>query len=458
MRTRPPLRKGASTSFGQLNAGKKSVVLDLKNKRAVDGRPAAGRTRPTCWSRTTGRASCSGSASTMRRWPQVNPRLVYCSISGYGQTGPSADLAAYAPVIHAASGFDLAHIAYQRGPHAARQLRHLHRRRADRHLCVRRHRRGAAPARRDRQGPAHRRVDAREHADADARRDAGRAVRGAAAAAAADLRPGRDQGRLSSISRSRASARSRASPRRRAASDWITDPRFAKYLDRRGNWGELMDEFEVWSKTLPERRRCLAALDKNARAGGRLPHGARGDGRSAARPSPGVRRGARCRRHVQGAEPAVPHVGLAHARPARAWRRSASTRPRCCRQLACPRRRSTACSAKYLAALDRAAANCDDKPRRHYKRVEDGVAEMANAVSAADEGSLDATPCMPFRRQSRRTPAMYALLALAFRTRTSRLSPSSSGIAHALTMIDVSWSLTEYRRYHHDSNVARRRG
>ena len=30
MRSRPPLRDGASTSFGQLNTGKKSVVLDLK--------------------------------------------------------------------------------------------------------------------------------------------------------------------------------------------------------------------------------------------------------------------------------------------------------------------------------------------------------------------------------------------------------------------------------------------
>src|ERR1044071_6381002 len=36
MRARPPLRNGASTSFGQLNTGKKSVVLDLKRKGAVD--------------------------------------------------------------------------------------------------------------------------------------------------------------------------------------------------------------------------------------------------------------------------------------------------------------------------------------------------------------------------------------------------------------------------------------
>jgi len=33
--------------------------------------------------------------------------------------------------------------------------------------------------------------------------------------------------------------------------DWLTDPRFQKYPDRRVNWGALMDELEEWSKTLP---------------------------------------------------------------------------------------------------------------------------------------------------------------------------------------------------------------
>src|SRR4029077_2208128 len=46
---------------------------------------------------------------------KLNPRLVYCSISGYGQSGPSAELSAYAPVIHAASGYEMAHLAHQPG-------------------------------------------------------------------------------------------------------------------------------------------------------------------------------------------------------------------------------------------------------------------------------------------------------------------------------------------------------
>src|SRR5215475_3164431 len=36
MRTRPPLRSGASSAFGQLNAGKLSVALELKKPEAVE--------------------------------------------------------------------------------------------------------------------------------------------------------------------------------------------------------------------------------------------------------------------------------------------------------------------------------------------------------------------------------------------------------------------------------------
>ncbi len=45
----------------------------------------------------------------------ANPRLVYCSISGFGQSGPWATRSAYAPMLHAASGFDLVNLSYQDG-------------------------------------------------------------------------------------------------------------------------------------------------------------------------------------------------------------------------------------------------------------------------------------------------------------------------------------------------------
>src|SRR6202023_1283124 len=114
MRSRPPVRSGCSSAFGQLNVGKKSLVLDLKSPDAIE-------------------IVCRLVADTdilvenfrpgvMRRLKldyaslqQLNPRLIYCSISGYGQTGPSPELPAYAPVIHAASGYDMAHLYYQPG-------------------------------------------------------------------------------------------------------------------------------------------------------------------------------------------------------------------------------------------------------------------------------------------------------------------------------------------------------
>lgn len=105
MRLRTPLREGYSAYFGQLNAGKKSIVLDLKNPDALDvvKRLVAQvdvvleNFRPGVMQRLgLGYESLSA----------INPRLVYCSISGYGQEGPSAERPAYAPIVHAASGFD----------------------------------------------------------------------------------------------------------------------------------------------------------------------------------------------------------------------------------------------------------------------------------------------------------------------------------------------------------------
>ena len=114
MRTRPPLRHQFSSTFGQLNAGKKSIVLDLKSPNAV-------RAIQKLLAQTDILVE-NFRPGVMRRLKldydslrALHPKLIYCSISGYGQTGPSAELPAYAPVIHAASGYDRAHLSYQPG-------------------------------------------------------------------------------------------------------------------------------------------------------------------------------------------------------------------------------------------------------------------------------------------------------------------------------------------------------
>jgi crotonobetainyl-CoA:carnitine CoA-transferase CaiB-like acyl-CoA transferase len=42
--------------------------------------------------------------------------------------------------------------------------------------------------------------------------------------------------------------------------EWIADPRFAKYSDRRDNWADLMDGVETWSRTLTTEK-CLTELN-----------------------------------------------------------------------------------------------------------------------------------------------------------------------------------------------------
>ena len=112
IRSRPPLRDGNSTYFGALNCGKKSVAIDLKTDAAKSIIHALVKQsdvvvenfRPGVMARLG-----FDYASLSRH----NPKLVYCSISGYGQSGPGATRAAYAPIVHAASGYDAANLSYQ---------------------------------------------------------------------------------------------------------------------------------------------------------------------------------------------------------------------------------------------------------------------------------------------------------------------------------------------------------
>jgi crotonobetainyl-CoA:carnitine CoA-transferase CaiB-like acyl-CoA transferase len=107
MRSRPPLRQGESAYFGTLNAGKRSVVVDLKTEEGrQDARRLAATADVVVENFRPGVMDRMGLG--WQALSAVNPRLVYCSISGFGQTGEAAKRPAYAPMIHAASGFDLA--------------------------------------------------------------------------------------------------------------------------------------------------------------------------------------------------------------------------------------------------------------------------------------------------------------------------------------------------------------
>jgi len=105
MRLRTPRRNGYSSYFGQLNAGKRSVTLDLKSKSAIEiAQKLATESDIVVENFRPGVMNRVGLGYEQLR--PVNPRLVYCSISGYGQTGPRAGRAAYAMIVHAESGFD----------------------------------------------------------------------------------------------------------------------------------------------------------------------------------------------------------------------------------------------------------------------------------------------------------------------------------------------------------------
>jgi len=99
----PPLVDGWSSYFLGLNRNKKSVTLDLKTPGGRD-----------VLTRLVGRADVlvenfkPGSLARLgfgyEAVSAINPRLVYCSISGYGQTGPRSHLSGYDPVIQAECG------------------------------------------------------------------------------------------------------------------------------------------------------------------------------------------------------------------------------------------------------------------------------------------------------------------------------------------------------------------
>lgn len=112
MRTRLPLRDGYSSYFGQLNVGKRSIAVDLKTPEGLAvAREIAGKADVVLENFRPGVMHRFG--MDYAALSAANPRLIYCAITGFGQTGPAAKDPAYAPIIHAGSGFDLANMGYQ---------------------------------------------------------------------------------------------------------------------------------------------------------------------------------------------------------------------------------------------------------------------------------------------------------------------------------------------------------
>ena len=99
----PPHTDGFSENFASLNRGKRSIALDLKH--AGD--------RQIAW-RVMLKADVvieNNRPGAMDRlglgWSHIhpaNPRLIYCSISAYGQSGPRASQGGFDVTMQAASG------------------------------------------------------------------------------------------------------------------------------------------------------------------------------------------------------------------------------------------------------------------------------------------------------------------------------------------------------------------
>lgn len=124
MRNAAPVVNGQSGFFSQLNLGKKSLVIDLKQPKGLAIARQLIETadvfvenfRPGVMTRLG-----LGYAELKTH----NPRLIYCSISGYGQTGPDTARPAFAPIINAASGFTMGEFRYQRGREKPERSRNL---------------------------------------------------------------------------------------------------------------------------------------------------------------------------------------------------------------------------------------------------------------------------------------------------------------------------------------------
>jgi crotonobetainyl-CoA:carnitine CoA-transferase CaiB-like acyl-CoA transferase len=102
-RTFPPLRDGESHYFLSVNRGKKSIVIDLKSEAgAALARDLAAKCDILIENYRPGVMDRLGLG--YEPLSAINPRLIYCAISGYGMTGPLKDRPSFDIVLQAMSG------------------------------------------------------------------------------------------------------------------------------------------------------------------------------------------------------------------------------------------------------------------------------------------------------------------------------------------------------------------
>lgn len=102
-RSNPPFVGGRSSYFASVNRNKRSVAVDLKDERGRDALlDLAAQADVLVENHPPGRLPSFGLG--YEAVAERNPGLVYCSITGFGQTGPRADLPALDMVAQAASG------------------------------------------------------------------------------------------------------------------------------------------------------------------------------------------------------------------------------------------------------------------------------------------------------------------------------------------------------------------
>ena len=98
-----PFQGGESAYFMSVNRGKKSVALDL---RTPEGQKIARRLAGTCdvLVENFRPGSMARFGIDYQALHELYPRLVYASISGFGQTGPYAERPAYDVIVQAMGG------------------------------------------------------------------------------------------------------------------------------------------------------------------------------------------------------------------------------------------------------------------------------------------------------------------------------------------------------------------